>query len=1145
MCIAAIDSSAQSLSNYRIKTIELNSDTIQIDTLSIVPGSFSIQGIDSAVYQVLYPDGKLILSQSFQKKSQVTYRVFPFNFTKKIKHRSLNKNKNGISYNPFTIKRGKLNNNLLNDNSLEKRGSISRGLNFGNTRDLSVSSNMNLQLAGKIQDIEIAASITDNNIPIQPEGNTQQLQDFDEVYVQFKKDSNELIAGDYQFQEKTDEFLRFNKKAQGLNYKGQFKLDKTGQKKLNVDVGAAISRGKFGRNLINGAEGNQGPYLLTGSENERFIIVLSGTEKVFIDGKLLTRGMDNDYVIDYNTAEITFTNNQLVTKDKRIIVEFQYSDRNFTRTLYSVRNDLTIKKNTVISFKVYSEQDMKSESLLQILTDEDKEILSQAGDSLHEAVASKIDSVEFSSNLVLYEKIDSTVDGIIYPSIYLHSTDPEKAFYKLSFSNVGQNKGHYIQEVSSLNGRVYSWVAPINGIPQGQYMPVITLVSPKQRQMATISITHQFNKYHQLFIEGALSNKNNNLFSKKDKQDDQGVALKTDYSFSSPIFSDDLGWKIEGKQSYRLISKNFNAIERFRSVEFERDWNASLEDLDKNEHWIALLLQLKKKGLIKTKINTSVIDRGASYQGLKNDLGINFNLWSGATIDGTGSFLNTKGTVINSQFLRHVVNLNQQLGKVNLKLWEQQENKLLRQLASDSLLSTSTNDNYNLFGALIGTGDKGNLQLNASYSHRYDYLPNGNALKLVTTADDYGVNFLHQNNNKTSILKFKSSLRQLQIKDSLLSVNQAENTVLNRVEYSFSLLKGMIRSKSFFEIGTGNELKREFTYIAVNPGQGLYIWIDHNNDGVQQLNEFETPLQNTDQPDFLRVFLPSTEYIKTYTNQLTQSLNFNPAKYYKRNNGLKRLITRFSDQAYLRLNQKNAKDQGEIVSLPFANSIQDSGLISINSSFRNTIFFNRSNPIFGANFSVKDNRNKNLLLHGYDARRLYAKTANLRYNLLKVITIQLKGELQEKSRSSEVFSNDDFLVNSKIIEPKIQFQKNSKFRFTLLGAYKDKKNEESLGGEHSVFQKIGWIFNYAIPGKGRLNLEFDYIKTSFLGADLSSSPLQFELLEGLQIGTNFTWSLRFQQSFKNNLQANITYNGRSSPGFKVVHTGGLQVQLLF
>lgn len=1144
LCIFILsnNSFAQFQESYRTKKIILNKDTIVLDTLSIVPGTFNyINNSDSLNIEVLFAESKLVIQNPDNQTITISYRVFPINLSSPAQHRKPNKNTIGPSYNPYSFQpyRAVETESIFGENSLDKNGSISRGINFGNNRDLSVSSNMNLQLSGKIQDIEIAAAITDNNIPIQPEGNTQQLQDFDQVYVQFSKDGHQLIAGDYQLLEQEDDFLRFNKKAQGLDYKGLYNLEN--EKTTEVQFRAALSRGKFGRNNINGTEGNQGPYQLRGNENEQFIIILSGTEKVYIDGALLKRGMDNDYIIDYNAGEIIFTNNQLITKDKRIIVEFQYSDRNFSRTLFNINNETKLNEKTSFGLKLYSEQDMKFQQLLQTLGTEEIALLSQVGDSLNDAITQRIDSVDFSSSLVLYERLDSIVDNAIY-TYYKYSTDVEKAIYQLSFSNVGHNRGNYLQENSSVNGRVFTWVAPINGIPQGLYEPVVKIVSPKQKQMATVNLKHQFNDHNKLFIETAVSNDNKNLFSDKDKADDQGIAVKTTYDFSQKINDND--WRIDGQQSYRLISKNFSAIERFREVEFERDWNAVSDGIGKDEHYASLLLNLKKAGVSKSSIGNSYLYRVDGYRGFKNDLSLDINLWKGSKLTGNGSFLNAKDTQISSQFLRHKFSISQTISKVSLKIWEQQENKLIRYTDNDSLLSTFSNDYFNVLGAEISTIALEQTQIALSYSHRFDYLPDFNKMKLATIADDYSLSFLHENKKKTSYLKFKTGLRQLQIVDTTLSSLNPENTFLNRIEYNFSLLKGMINSNTFFEIGTGNELKRDFTYVEVTPGQGIYTWIDYNEDGIQQLNEFEVT-QFTDQKKFLRVYLPSTEFIRTFTNQLTQSLNINPSKYLKRKNRLSKLISRFSDQAYMRLNQKNSKESSGLINVPFSTSINDSSLISINSALRNTVYFNRSNPIFGANYSVSDSRNKSLLLHGFDARRLFSQSINLRYNIFKIITLQADLENQEKARSSQIFSSDDYSITSRIIEPKIIFQQNSKFRFTLKGAYKDKENDVLLGAEKSIYTNLGCGLNYAIPGKGRFNVDFDYIKTTFTGTDISSSPLQFEMLEGLQIGSNFTWSVRYQQSFKNNLQANITYDARSSPGFKVVHTGGLQIQLLF
>ena len=99
-----------------------------------------------------------------------------------------------------------------------------------------------------------------------------------------------------------------------------------------------MNKGKYATNDFYGREGAQGPYKLIGNNGESYIIILSGTERIFVNGKKLRRGIENDYIIDYNASEITFTNKFFITENTRIHVEFEYNN-----TLYMINqffNDL-------------------------------------------------------------------------------------------------------------------------------------------------------------------------------------------------------------------------------------------------------------------------------------------------------------------------------------------------------------------------------------------------------------------------------------------------------------------------------------------------------------------------------------------------------------------------------------------------------------------------------------------------------------------------------------------------------------------------------------------------------------------------------------------------------------------------------------
>src|SRR4029079_9597010 len=126
---------------------------------------------------------------------------FPFLFSESVQHKDYNRvlrNSSG-NFNPFYYTPSQEGPGLFKFEGLTKAGSISRGITFGNNQDVFVNSSLNLQLAGKLSDnVEILAAITDENIPVQPEGNTQQLQDFDQVFIQVSNNRHRLIAGDFE-----------------------------------------------------------------------------------------------------------------------------------------------------------------------------------------------------------------------------------------------------------------------------------------------------------------------------------------------------------------------------------------------------------------------------------------------------------------------------------------------------------------------------------------------------------------------------------------------------------------------------------------------------------------------------------------------------------------------------------------------------------------------------------------------------------------------------------------------------------------------------------------------------------------------------------------------------------------------------------
>ena len=325
-------------------------------------------------------------------------------------------------------------------------------------------------------------------------------------------------------------------------------------------------------------KGTKGHNRLTGAENEPFIIVLSGTERVFIDGKLLVRGEANDYVIDYNSSEISFTPRNMITKDRRIIVEFQYSDQSYARSLFQVANMFTHKKWKGW-INAYSEQDAKNQGLQVQLNDEQKQTLSLAGDNTGQAYASSIDTANYTDTRVLYRLMDSAAVSGNY-EVLIYTSQPDTNLRKASFTNVGENQGNYVLDQIIGIGRIYKWVEPLAGIPQGNYEPIILLTAPNKNQMITTGAEYSYNERSVIGIEGAYTQFDQNTFSDLDAGDNRGFAAKS--YWKSGI---DIGAKgiLSTDVSFEFLQRNFTRIERFRSVEFERNWNTTGVELTSNQ----------------------------------------------------------------------------------------------------------------------------------------------------------------------------------------------------------------------------------------------------------------------------------------------------------------------------------------------------------------------------------------------------------------------------------------------------------------------------------------------------------------------------------------------------------------------------------
>ncbi|WP_226390548.1 hypothetical protein [Penaeicola halotolerans] len=1111
---------------------------IELDSLTAIPESIVATTLagDTLAHSFDLNTGMISFSAVSVDSARVCYRTFPYSLHRPIQHKTLAiYDSNAL----FKDKRIAINNTvfdvreeLFSTSDLQKSGSISRGISFGNTQNVFVNSALNLQMEGKLSDnLQIRASITDQNVPFQPEGNTQQLQDFDRVFIELYNEKFSLSGGDVVFQKRDSEFLQYYKNVQGGMFSTKYDL---GKFKAQTSIGASVAKGKFASTIVEVLEGVLGPYRLRGPNNERFIIVLANSEKVYLDGKLLQRGFNNDYVIDYNIGEITFTNNVLITEFSRLRVDFEYADQNYSRSIILANQRFTNDKLEV-SLDFYKEEDNRNRPLLQDLSDADKILLSSIGDDLDQAIVPRVDSTEFSQDLILYRRLTDET-GFVY---YEYSTNPDSARYTLTFSEVGFGNGNYVRQNFQANGTVYAYVAPINGQPQGTHEPVIRLTTPALRQMMTASIKYKLSQYEQVFTEVALSQRDLNTFSSIDNADNQGFAVKSGLkSVGRPI-----GWlkdyKLESEVDIEFDSRNFEFVDRVRYIEFDRDWNASFEDLEVNnsDQIINGGLSVRKNADAYAGISSTFRNRGEVVDGYQFRAEFGQRIFKRLYLKSDLFQMQNKQATLDASWYRLNADLQFRSKYLVPGYTYSEDRNVIRDRAADSVVNTAMN--FVSHRIYLRSNDTLKTQFLGEVILREDNTPQQGEIRKQN--ESITTNFqlrreLASNHSLVSTFTYRKL-------ENVLFPDFDEETVMGRVDYNGSLWKGAIRNELNYAISNGRELRREYVYLPVPTGEGTHTWRDDNRDGVQQLEEFYLAV-NADEKNYVKIFVPTDDYIQAFSTLFNYRLNARFPDTWRKEEGLKAFIQRFTNNTSWTVEKKTTdSDLLQRIS-PFINQLDEENLLSLRRSFRSTFFYNRSSAKNGFELSFLNTDNRQLLTGGFEEISQREWRGNFRVNIKKQYNLNLGYTQQVKASVSDFLDNRNFLINAYKLSPELAWQPSTKFRLTGTYGFTDKSNANGdAGGEQATLSEFVFDLRYAKAIQSTIGANLRLVNIQYDG--LVNSPIGYEMLEALQPGTNVTWTLNWLQRIGNGLQFNLVYEGRNSGDQRTVHTGRMQVSALF
>lgn len=1008
----------------------------------------------------------------------------------------------------------------LSKTNITASGSIVRGFNIGATRDFSVTSGLRLQMSGNItDDIRITAALTDENTPIQPEGNTERLDELDKVYIELAHKNALAIFGDYDLNLTSGEFGKINRKLVGIKGEAMFE-------NYNGVIAYANARGKFTTNSFFGVDGSQGPYRLVGANNERDIIIIAGSEKVHIDGEQVKRGEDNDYVVEYGNAEILFTPKRIITSSSRITVEFIYSDRKYSRNFFASQYFSShFNERFDIGLNFIREGDDYDSPLDIEITDEDRKILKDAGDNKLLAYKSGVTLVHedtFGVRKGVYIKKDTLIN-LELKSIYVFAPDDPLAEYNVSFSYIGEGQGEYVKEKLG----AFRYV----GQGRGAYLPIIFLSAPELKQNASAYLgIKPFEKLKTVFeIGGSYYDKNR--FSPLNSEDNSGFAGNVIISLdtiSLKLFDDYKGG-FGFKFRERRIDKYYAPAERLNSIEFDRDYDRTAADKNGDETLREFEVYFNPFKKIYINSNYGQLKDGLDFNSKRYGAGVSVIDYNGFFFENKNELNVSRKSYENGEWFRHNTTARYAVLIFMPSIETSYENKTNKLIYTDSLSEASFRFIETTPG--LSVYQLGGVEFGYKYSYRVDYFPYQGELlresRSITQFYELDYNGSEELNSNLSLIFRKKKYEKEFMDKNGGDVKQTLARWLTRFDFAKKSAYGDL----FYEASFQRSAKYERVFIQTQRGLGTHKYLgDLNNDGIRQENEFEPTLYDG---DYIALYVPMDETEPVIDLKLNFRIKLQFDKIIKEASPFFNILKIFSTETLFRVEENSKETQTQkIYLLDFSKYLNDSTTI-------------RGANIFQHDFHLYENSNEfSLRIRYLERKSLNSLSGGFERSYYRERGIRIKTRIIEDIANQTEYTNYVDAVAAPSSLRKARYKKEDELKTDF--SYR-LTNDFELGFEIETAKAADYFpvsptiiyrnfqtlrFLYSILNIGSLRGE---LRRAELTAKITADYVPFEVTRGYIIGKNYSWNLSFDYRIGGNLLTSLVYEGRQQGKEKAVY----------
>ena len=1119
--------------------METGSETVTVNDVKLGPGEYDLDARHGLiVIPGVAPDSSLTMIVGYRFVPlglEASYRLWPF-----------------LDVGPAQPTSDGSRPPRSESSSLVTRGSITRGLLTGSNRNARIESGLQLQVEGEVAPgINLQAELTDEDTPLIPEGVTRQFDQFDRIRIGFESRHGRVDLGDFNAVLQKTRYGVLRRKLQGASVSTEsLPVDSRLVNSVQVSAGAAISRGQFHSVDVAILDGVQGPYRLTGAAGERFILILPGSERVYLDGILLQPGVGQDYVLDYALGELTFTARHVMGRDRRVRIDYEYTTNRYTRTMTFTEASIGMGGSAgtpwaTMTFGGIREADGDAFLDESGLTSADSVLIAMSIDGSVRIDGATRVTYDPEALYTQYVRQEVASGESIYREL-THVPGPDEPVFRVPFSFIGPGLGDYRRIPSQSGGISYEWV----GEGQGAYIAARTLPVPSRKMLGEIRL--RIEELPGLRFEAGVAGSSldrNRLSPGNGSEVDGSMVDASIRTHALPLGG---GWVAMADVSVQHRSAEFETFERVRPVEFIREWG--LPVLSESPFGALLpgagerlgegTVRFARPDSSSISFGAGVLEVGEALRSRRREVAFHLNVLSRTQIRGSHQQLESEGSFPSSfRTARQFSRIRFQSSDVSSR-WqpfvegESDQWKLQGAGQLPGLVASQQSRRIPYISGRIGVtrtwaahavGVSGSIKQEDDLSIDGASLLTGSRIEVVQGDWEW---------EPTSRIRTSSLVGWRRARpngaDAAFPTDSAASESALLVGW-----EGQIRSGSVGTVRWNYDVRSEQTaalqevFIRIGPERGNYVWQDVNEDGQIQLDEF-FPETTPGEGEYAQTFFPSDSLESVTTAHARLGYTWMPVSSsptWKRVSLATtvdvRETSRSSNRTDVYLLRPSALRQaGETVS----------GRVRLNQRL-GLYPLRRDRDMI---FSLLRVASLSELASGGESTEQSLAGLEIRDELVPDLDLTFEASVGNESSDSERFSTRSFDISRWEVRPGSVFRSGAwRFQTEWMFSHGTESASNATVRTHRVPLDAFWSRNQM---NWRAGVEWSDSRISG-GAPLGLQL--FELTEGRGAGTSWMWHLHLDLQLTEIMSATLRYDGRSPTGRPPVHTGRFQLSARF